>query len=86
MTNTQYNTDPAVAGYLIALACIVVGGLAGAALVWVFAPPVGGAWWPYIHVGAALIGAIVGAKLMILLAWGGAVLLIGILGVLDRVV
>lgn len=36
----------------------------GAAIAWVVAPPVGGEWWPYIHVGIALVGAYVALQLL----------------------
>ena len=32
---------------------------------WIFAPPVGGEFWPYIRVGASLLAGFVGAKISV---------------------
>lgn len=37
--------------------------LVGAWLTWHNAPPVGGEWWPYVHVAATIVGGIIGAKI-----------------------
>jgi hypothetical protein len=41
---------------------LLLGAIGGAISVWVYAPPVGGEWFFYIRVVAALIGAFVGAN------------------------
>lgn len=49
----------------------LAGVVAGAAIAWAYAPPVGGEFWPYIRVGAALIGAAIGSKVGVLAAISG---------------
>lgn len=65
---------------------IVFGGLSAGILTWMYAPPVGGEFWPYIRVGATLVAMAVGAKLGIILVAIGAILIAGVLIVLSEVV
>ena len=60
--------------WLIAMALMVVGFVVGAGVTWIFAPEVGGEYWPYIHVIVSLFGGIIVAKVLGFV--GGSVLMI----------
>jgi len=42
----------------------MVGLLVGAVITWIFAPEVGGEYWPYIHVVASLVGGFIVAGII----------------------
>lgn len=65
---------------------IVIGGVVAMWLVWVYAPPVGGEWWPYIRVAATLIGGVVGAKIAAILATLLAFVVVGLLALILAVI
>ena len=64
----QVSDDAEAIGLLVSLLSAVVVGILAALATWMYAPPVGGEFWPYIRVGAALVAGIIGAKLGIVLA------------------
>lgn len=54
MTDTEIFSVP-----ILAVGIVLLGSITAAALTWVFAPPVGGEYWPYIHVTVTLIAGAV---------------------------
>lgn len=67
----------------IVMILFALAGLAGGALIaWNHAPVVGGEWWPYIRAGAAILGAVIGAKIAAIIGYIVGMAAMFIVGVL----
>lgn len=53
--------------YTAAITAGFVFGIAIGVITWMYAPPVGGEYWPYIRVGAAMIAGYLGAQIGVMI-------------------
>lgn len=84
---TRLPQIPALVALVVGLTILglALGGVGAGGYVWMNAPPVGGAFWPYIRVFAAVLAGLVGLKIGALIGYvTGFGLSAGILYVVTR--